>query len=170
MEPMTAKLAGRKHHPSLITPTSEITFVRERDNPVDYWAVRVEVDGHHSGYLETGLARLVAPLLDRGRPVFGAPIDGSRNAANQAMINVYVPGRCDILGPDGNLVLVSSSDGQRRYVVDRRHGGCTCPAGRFMRCRHQQLVGARDRRVIVARRLARRERLRRRQALAASQA
>jgi hypothetical protein len=165
MEPMTAKLAGRKHHKTTITPTSEIAFVRERDNPVDHWAVRVEVDGCHSGYLETGLARLVAPLLDRGRPVFGAPIDGGKNAANQSLVNIYVPGRYDVLGEHGNLVIVPSSDGQRRYVVDRRHGGCTCPAGRFVRCRHQQLVGARDRRAIAAKRLARHDRIVRAQAL-----
>lgn len=167
MEPMTAKLAGRKHHQVKIEPTSVIVFVRERDNPVDHWAVRVEIDGYHGGYLETGLARLVAPLLDRGRPVFGAPADGHKDSANQNLINIYVPGRYDVLGEEGNLVIVPSSDGQRRYVVDRRHGGCTCPAGRFMRCRHQQLVGARDRRAIAARRLARRERINRRTPLAA---
>ena len=144
MEPMTARLAGRKHHPAEIGPRSLLTLEHERTNPVDFWAVAVYADGVMAGYLETGLARLVAPMLDRGRPVFASAIDGK-----QGMVNVYVPGRRDRLGPDGNLVEVDSSDGSRRYVVDRRHGRCTCPAGRFVYCRHQAQVGAHDARQLA---------------------
>jgi hypothetical protein len=145
MEPMTARLAGRKHHVGEISPRSVFVLVHERANPVDFWAVAVYADGTMVGYLETGLARLVAPMLDRGRPVFASAIEGK-----QTMINVYVPGRRDRLGPDGNLIEVESSDGARRYVVDRRHGHCTCPAGRFVYCRHQAAIGARDARKLAA--------------------
>lgn len=129
MHVLTAKLAGRRYHPGLLEPTSILALRRDKANRVDRSAVAIMADGETVGYLEAGLARLVAPLLDRHRPVFVSPIKG-----NQKAINLFVPTRSDRLGR--SLQTVISSDGQRQYVVDAAHRLCTCPAGRFLLCRH----------------------------------
>jgi len=135
MEGLTARIAGRRlRADATIDPAADVTLEREPDNEHDHWAVRILADGSLVGYLEAGLARLVAPMLDRGRPVAAAP------SGHQHDINLFVPNRRERVG--GNLVWVVSSDGTKRYLVDRLHGLCSCPAGRFVYCRHQRAVGA----------------------------
>ncbi len=138
MEGLTARIAGRRLRADVtIEPTADVALEREPDNAHDRWAVRILADGAVVGYLEAGLSRLVAPMIDRGRPVVAAP------SGHQNEINLFVPNRRERIG--GNLVWVPSSDGSKRYLVDRRHGLCSCPAGRFVHCRHQRLLGARAR-------------------------
>ena len=134
MNAMTAKIAGRKHHSAPFGVKSAITLTHERDNPADSHAVAIFADGEHIGYLERGLAHLVAPLLDRGRPVFGSPLKGS-----DTVINLFIPVRADRLG--GNIVMVTSSDGVHSYAVDCRNGICTCPVGVWVVCRHKRALG-----------------------------
>ena len=136
MEALTARLAGRRHYPALLEARSEISLVHDRTNPVDRNAVEVHSDGEMVGYLESGLALMVAPRLDRGRPVYASAIP-----SDQAKITVYILGRGDRVGR--NLVSVTSSRGRRGYVVDRRRKVplCTCPAGRYAPCRHKKALG-----------------------------
>jgi hypothetical protein len=137
MYALTATIAGRRHHPAPIGPTSTITLRPESDHPIDRAAVAILADGAKVGYLEAGLARLVAPLLRRGRPVLAAPMD-------ERHISVYVPGPRDRIG--GSIRAVTSSDGKRSYFVDRVRALCTCPAGRYGSCRHRRLVQSQRRR------------------------
>jgi len=134
MNVMTAKIAGRRHHPAAYDVQSTLTLVHERANPVDSHAVAVYADGLQIGYLERGLAHLVAPFLDRGRPVFASPIEKHDGA-----INLFIPTRADRLG--GNIVAVTSTDGKRNYHVDCRNAICTCPAGIFVICKHKKSLG-----------------------------
>lgn len=135
MDSLTARIAGRRLRGDVeIAATADITLERERDNAADPLAVAVRADGELVGYLEAGLARLVAPLLDRGRPIAAGP------TGHQNEINLFIPSRRERLGR--NLVWVPSSDGTKSYLVDRRRGMCSCPAGRFVHCKHQRAVGA----------------------------
>jgi hypothetical protein len=134
MNAMTAKIAGRKHHPAAYNLQSTLALVHERSNPVDSHAVAVYADGRQIGYLERGLAHLVAPFLDRNRPVFASPLEGK-----DGVISLFIPNRADRLG--GNIVMVTSSDGLRSYAVDCRNGICTCPAGIYVVCRHKRSLG-----------------------------
>ena len=134
MNAMTAKIAGRKHHSAPYNLQSTLSMVHERTNPVDSHAVAVYADGLQIGYLERGLAHLVAPFLDRNRPVFASPLENK-----DGVINLFIPTRSDRLG--GNIVMVTSSDGLRSYAVDCRNGICTCPAGIYVVCRHKRALG-----------------------------
>ena len=136
MQAMTAKLSGRRYHDGEIETLSQLTVRHENDNDVDSNAVSVLNGDEVIGYLERGLATMVAPLLDRGRPVLASPIKGKTGE-----INLFVPEAYERISNSGHLVRVPSSDGQRSYVVDVRRGLCTCPVGRFVRCRHQKALG-----------------------------
>jgi hypothetical protein len=131
---LTAKIAGRRRHGKLtVSPESQITLCHRRDNPAHREAVEVLADGQMIGYLEAGLGVLLAPYLDRARPVrAGGRDDG-------ISLDLFIPGRADQIGR--NLVEVNSSDGNRTYLVDRRRGICTCPAGRWVWCRHKRELG-----------------------------
>ena len=136
MQAMTAKLAGRRYRDGDIQTLSQLDVRHEVDNAVDANAVAI-VDGDDViGYLERGLASIVAPLLDRGRPVLASPIKGKT-----AEINLFIPEPYERISSSGHLVRVPSSDGARTYVVDTRRGLCTCPVGRHIRCRHQKALG-----------------------------
>jgi hypothetical protein len=139
MRDLTAKLAARRQFAdTYLAAHSALMLERERGNEHDDCAVRVAVDGKVVGYLENGLAMIVARELDRGRPVYASPIEG-----RQGQITLYLlePGERRP-GPRSHLVEVTSSDGRRSYVVDRRKGLCTCVAGRWVHCRHQRQAGA----------------------------
>lgn len=136
MRAITARLAGRRHHAVELRADGVFALRREPENPADRSAVAVTVDGETAGYLEAGLATLVAPLLDHERPVFVAH-------GKAETVTLYVPERGEH-APDtrgSSLVRVASGDGRRSYVVDRRRGLCTCPAGRYVRCKHQRAIG-----------------------------
>jgi len=141
---MTAKIAGRRHHPAAFDVTSTLSLVHEKTNPVDSRAVAIYADGAQIGYLERGLSYLVAGLLDRGRPVFASPIERADGA-----INLFIPIRADRLG--GNIVYVTSTDGRRTYAVDCRNAICTCPAGIYVICKHKRSLGITRKPAIVAR-------------------
>jgi hypothetical protein len=130
MRPVTARLAGRRYHRAPISPLSRLELLLEPANEHDREAVSIRADGICAGYLEAGLASVVRRLILRGRPVLLAP---SRRADE---IVLFLPERGDRYG--GTLLPVTSSDGQRRYWVDQRRDLCTCPAGRWARCRHRQ--------------------------------
>ena len=134
MQPMTAKIAGRRHHPAEFNLQSIFVLVHEKDNQVDPFAVAIYADEQQIGYLERGLAQIVAPLLDRHRPVFASAIENKDN-----LINLFIPSRYDRLGQ--NIIIMPSSDGQRSYATDRRHRICTCPAGIFVLCKHKKALG-----------------------------
>jgi hypothetical protein len=134
MQPMTAKIAGRRHHPAEFNLLSTFVLVHEKTNQLDPFAVAVYADEQQIGYLERGLAQIVAPLLDRHRPVFASAIENKDN-----LIKLFVPSRYDRLGQ--NIIIMPSSDGQRSYATDRRHRICTCPAGIFVLCKHKKALG-----------------------------
>lgn len=129
MRPLTARLAGRRHHGAPITPQSRLELVLEPANEHDREAVAIHADGICAGYLEAGLASVVRRLVMRGRPVLLAP------TRREDEVFLYLPERGDSYG--GTLLPVISSDGRRRYWVDQRRDLCTCPAGRWARCRHR---------------------------------
>jgi hypothetical protein len=52
---------------SKVNKVSEITFVREPNNPYDSSAVAVYADGKQVGYLGNHYAKLIAPELDSGK-------------------------------------------------------------------------------------------------------
>ena len=57
-------------------------------------------------------------------------------------IHVYVGMRGDRhAGPHPTIVSVESSSAVGGYAVDLRAGYCTCPAGRYARCKHKDLFG-----------------------------
>ena len=134
MQALTAHLAARRRFgDNLLTARSQVELAHEKANRHDRAAVIVSADGNPVGYLEAGLAALIAPLLDRGRPLRAAGREDGRS------IDLFIPGPRETLGR--NLVEVPSSDGSRTYLVDKRRGLCTCPAGRWIWCRHKQLLG-----------------------------
>ncbi len=132
MRAATVRLAGRRYaDPAVtVTPTSTVDLVLEPRNAVDRNAVAVVIDGRRAGYLEGGIAGVVAPAMRSRRPVFAAPFGKHADE-----ITLYLPSRGDRLGE--NLVEVPSSRGDRSYVVDPAAGLCTCPAGRYVACRHK---------------------------------
>jgi len=134
MQPMTAKIAGRRHHPAEFNLQSTFVLVHEKTNQVDPFAVAIYADEQQIGYLERGLAQIVAPLLDRHRPVFASAIENKDN-----LINLFIPSRYDRLGQ--NIIIMPSSDGLRSYATDRRHRMCTCPAGIHVLCKHKKALG-----------------------------
>lgn len=136
MQAMTAKLSGRRYHDGEIQTLSQLSLRHETDNSVDANAVAILNGDEVIGYLERGLATMVAPLLDRARPVLVSPIKGKTGE-----INLFIPEAYERISSNGHLVRVPSSDGQRSYVVDIRRGLCTCPVGRHVRCRHQKALG-----------------------------
>jgi hypothetical protein len=137
MDRFTAKVAGRRHHSGELAKASLVNLAHEASNPIDARAVRVEADGEQLGYLERGLARMIAPLLDSGR-VVGA----STAKASDGEINIFTRQPRDRFFPTigATLYRVRSSDGEKEYVVDPGNGLCTCPAGAVMNCRHQRKV------------------------------
>ena len=139
MQVLTARVAGRRHHTGILAPDASLRLERDRANRVDRFAVKVLANGEQVGYLEAGLARLVAPMIDRGRPVFvGAAGDST------STVNLFVPARRDYAWPhpEATIFPVQSSDGRRTYWVDPRRGLCTCPAGRYLDCRHQKSIAS----------------------------
>lgn len=130
MYALTARIAGRRARREVaVTPESLIALALEPANPADPEAIAVFADGERAGYLEAGLARLVRPLLLRERPVRVIAQEGGQS------LTVWIPGRSERIGR--NLVEVASSDGRRTYLVDRKGGRCTCPAGRYGWCKHR---------------------------------
>jgi hypothetical protein len=132
MRPLTARLAGHRHHPGAITPLSRLELVLEAANEHDREAVAVHANGLCAGYLEAGLASVVRRLIVRGRPVLVAP------SRTEGQVTLFLPERTDRYGE--TLLPVTSSDGLRRYWVDQRRDLCTCPAGRWKSCRHRRAV------------------------------
>lgn len=135
MDRFTAKVAGRRYHPGELAKDSSVYLEHEAANPIDARAVRVEANGASLGYLERGLARMIAPLLDAGR-VVGA----STAKAADGEINIFTRSPRDRFFPavGATLYRALSSDGTREYIVDPKQGLCTCPAGAVMTCRHQR--------------------------------
>lgn len=139
MQVLTARVAGRRHHPGVLDAGAQLRLERDRANRADHFAVKVLANGLQVGYLEAGLARLVAPMIDRGRPVFvGAAGDSA------STVNLFVPARRDYAWPhpEATIFPAISSDGKRTYWVDPRRGLCTCPAGRYLECRHQKAMSS----------------------------
>lgn len=149
MQVLTARIAGRRHHAGMLDASAQLRLERDRANRVDHYAVKVLANGVQVGHLEAGLARLVASMIDRGRPVFvGA------NGDSTSSVNLFVPARRDYAWPhpEATLFPARSSDAKRIYWVDPRRGLCTCPAGRYLDCRHQKaMASARGLRPLQAR-------------------
>lgn len=70
-----------------------LTLVRERDNPHDPHAVRVEWHGHMLGYVPRGENGHLARQMDRGAPLVARIIrlQKSRNGRNRVSYVVSVP-------------------------------------------------------------------------------
>jgi hypothetical protein len=133
MRPLTARLAGRRHHQGPIEPLSRFELVLEPTNEADREAVALFADERRVGYLEPALASVVRRLLIRGRPILVAP------TRQPDTVLIYLPEHGDAYGE--TLLPIASSDGRRRYWIDLRRGHCTCPAGRWVICRHRRAVG-----------------------------
>ncbi|HEY3545815.1 MAG TPA: hypothetical protein VGK17_06950 [Propionicimonas sp.] len=134
MKPFEARIAGRQHYAGVVTPLSMIELV-PAPSTADPSAVAIIADGVMAGHIEAGLAPLLAPRLRRGRIVFAAPI---RGRADAIYVYIGVPGD-RLAGPRPTVVSVEASNGAGAYAVDLRAGFCTCPAGRYGRCKHKAL-------------------------------
>ena len=93
----SAVAAGLRHHDAKavwaqIRPGDELTLVRERDNPHDPNAVRVDWRGHVLGYLPRADNEPVARQLDRGNPLRAriARLGKYRNHRLKLEIDVYL--------------------------------------------------------------------------------
>lgn len=93
----SAVAAGLRHHDAKavweqMRPGDELTLVRERDNPHDPNAVRVDWRGHVLGYLPRGDNEPVARQLDRGNPLRAriARLGKYRNHRLKLEIDVYL--------------------------------------------------------------------------------
>ena len=89
--------AGLRHHAAkavwdALTQGDEVELVRERDNPHDRNAVRVEWRGHLLGYLPRSENAAVARQLDQGNPLKGriARLGKYRNHRLKLEIDVYL--------------------------------------------------------------------------------
>lgn len=93
----SAVAAGLRHHDAKavweqMRPGDELTLVRERDNPHDPNAVRVDWRGHVLGYLPRADNEPVARQLDRGNPLRAriARLGKYRNHRLKLEIDVYL--------------------------------------------------------------------------------
>jgi hypothetical protein len=93
----SAVAAGLRHHDAKavweqMRPGDELTLVRERDNPHDPNAVRVDWRGHVLGYLPRADNEPVARQLDRGNPLRAriASLGKYRNHRLKLEIDVYL--------------------------------------------------------------------------------
>ena len=93
----SAVTAGLRHHEAKavweqLQPGDEVTLVRERDNPHDPNAVRVDWNGRVLGYLPRADNASVARQLDRGNPLRAriARLGKYRNHRLKLEIDVYL--------------------------------------------------------------------------------
>jgi hypothetical protein len=93
----SAVTAGLRHHEAKavweqLQPGDEVTLVRERDNPHDPNAVRVDWNGRVLGYLPRADNAAVARQLDRGNPLRAriARLSKYRNHRLKLEIDVYL--------------------------------------------------------------------------------
>ena len=93
----SAVAAGLRHHDAKavweqMKPGDEVTLVRERDNPHDPNAVRVDWKGRVLGYLPRADNESVARQLDRGNPLRAriARLGKYRNHRLKLEIDVYL--------------------------------------------------------------------------------
>ena len=93
----SAVAAGLRHHDAKavwehMRPGDELTLVRERDNPHDPNAVRVDWRGRVLGYLPRADNESVARQLDRGNPLRAriARLGKYRNHRLKLEIDVYL--------------------------------------------------------------------------------
>jgi hypothetical protein len=93
----TALAAGLRHHDAKavwdwMKAGDELTLVRERDNPHDPNAVRVDWNGRVLGYLPRADNASVARQLDRGNPLRAriARLGKYRNHRLKLEIDVYL--------------------------------------------------------------------------------
>ena len=143
MRAFTARVAGRKYHNPghAIALDSVVSLERDRGNEVDPQAVRVIADGLQVGFLEEGVAALIAPRMDRGRLVVASP-----SKEDPMAVNVFVLDRSDRVEPDPRATLfwVKDRGGRVQYLDDPRRRLCTCPMGRSHICPHHKIVFARN--------------------------
>ena len=141
MRAFTARVAGRQYHNPMhaIGSNSDITLERDRANESDSRAIRVIADGLQVGYLEEGIAALIAPRMDRGRLIVASPSKDDPMA-----INVFVLDRGDRIEPDPKPTLfwIDSPGGRSKYLNDPRRELCSCSMGRTHRCRHHKAAQA----------------------------
>jgi hypothetical protein len=73
-------------------PGDGLTLVRERDNPHDANAVRIEWNGHRLGYIPRRENADVARQMDRGAPVKAriVKLTQARNPWQRILFEVYV--------------------------------------------------------------------------------
>jgi hypothetical protein len=93
----SAVTAGLRHHEAKavweqLQPGDEVRLVRERDNPHDPNAVRVDWNGRVLGYLPRADNAAVARQLDRGNPLRAriARLSKYRNHRLKLEIDVYL--------------------------------------------------------------------------------
>lgn len=143
MRAFTARVAGRRYHnpAHAIALDSVVSLERDRSNEVDRQAVRVIADGLQVGFLEEGVAALIAPRMDRGRLVVASP-----SKEDPMAVSVFLLDRSDRVEPDPKATLfwVDAPGGRGRYLDDPRRKLCTCPMGRSHICPHHKYTLARN--------------------------
>lgn len=79
---ISTKVVGARHRNDhelklaiAIEDGSEVELVRDPHNPYDSNAIKVEVEGHHIGFIPKATAADLAPLLDTGHQ-FSAVVSG----------------------------------------------------------------------------------------------
>lgn len=71
------RIAGTAYAPNIddvmeeIPEDAQLTLLREPDNPIDAWAIRVEHEGRKIGYVPADKSELIARLMDGGKTIRG---------------------------------------------------------------------------------------------------
>lgn len=77
-------------------------LVPEPTNPHDRWAVRVEIDGRHVGYLPRGSARRfhrkLAAMIEAGQPTMCVGFVGRREGNPNLGVSLRIPYDSGLLG------------------------------------------------------------------------